>query len=108
MRSLLLQCPLEGFELHSLSQANRKVTQPIPDKCSVCQKSNSIEIRRKVVQCVGKVHSVLYRHLTPNVDWKGLCHLRYLCHGIDSPIEILSIVWLRRIGEHIAKLSLAS
>jgi hypothetical protein len=42
-------------------QGDRKVTQPIPDTCSLCQKINCIEIRKQknnVIWSVGNVHRI--------------------------------------------------
>jgi hypothetical protein len=42
-------------------QSNRKVTQLIPDTCSICQKINYIEIRKQknnVTLSVGNVHRI--------------------------------------------------
>jgi hypothetical protein len=34
-------------EIRGVIQSNRKVNQPIPDKCYICQKINYIEIRKQ-------------------------------------------------------------
>jgi hypothetical protein len=41
-------------------QSDRKVTQPIPDTSSICQKINYIELRKKnnVTSGVGNIHRV--------------------------------------------------
>jgi hypothetical protein len=49
-----------------------------------------------------------YRHLTPKVDWNGLCPARFLCHRNGSPDEILSNCLAQTIRESIPKLILAS
>jgi hypothetical protein len=63
-------------------QGDRKVTKPIPDTCSICQKINYIEMKKNVILSVENVHRV-----------QGLMQPgeEFLCHGNGSPDEILSI-----------------
>jgi hypothetical protein len=70
--------------LHLLTQSDRKVTRPIPDTCSICQKINYIEIRKQkknVILSAGNLHRV------------QRCICRFL--------------WHRIIGKCIPKLILA-
>lgn len=58
---------------------DRKVTEPIPDTHSICQKTNSIEIRKYQVLEMPTAFSYASINSLPQVD------------GIDSADEILSI-----------------
>jgi hypothetical protein len=86
-------------------QGDRKVTQPIPDTCSICHKINYIEIRkqRTMLCCVGNVHRVQRCiHSFPHVWYnpvKSSCvtetfHQKRYCR----------FVWHRKIGKCIPKL----
>jgi hypothetical protein len=94
-------------------QDDRKVTQPIPDTCSICQKIKYIEIRKQknnIILSVGNVHRVqrcmhsLFSSclMQPGED--------FLCHGNGLPDEILSICLTQKNREmylqtHSGKLS---
>jgi hypothetical protein len=75
-------------------QSNRKVTQPIPDTCSICQKINYIDIRKQknnVILSVGNVHRVqrcMHSLVSSCLMQPGE---EFLFHGNGSPDEILSI-----------------
>jgi hypothetical protein len=76
-------------------QDDRKVTQRIPDTCSICQKINYTEIIKKknnVILSIGNVQCRVQRcmHLffSPCLMQPGE---EFLCHGNGSPDEILSI-----------------
>jgi hypothetical protein len=83
-----------SFGFKGLLQGDRKVTQPIPDTCSICQKINYIEIRKQkrmlyLVLEMPTAFSDAYIHSFPHV----LCSLlkSFCSDGNGSPDEILSI-----------------
>jgi hypothetical protein len=75
-------------------QGDRKVAQPIPDTCSVCQKINYIEIRKQrnnVILSVGNVHRVqrcMHSFFSSCLMQPGE---EFLYNRNGSPDEILSI-----------------
>jgi hypothetical protein len=78
---------------HPELQSDRKVTQPIPDTSSICQKMTLKSENKKhcYIKCWKCPPRPDYCNLTPKFDRNGFCPVRFLCHGSGSPDEILSI-----------------
>jgi hypothetical protein len=77
----------------TLIQGERKATQPIPDTCSIFQKINYIEIRKKsnVILSAGNVHRVqrcMHSLFSSSLMQTGK---EFPCQGNGSPDEILSM-----------------
>jgi hypothetical protein len=96
-----------------LLQDDRKVTQHIPDICSICQKITlklEIKLRWKqktILFCVGNVHRVqrcMHSLFSSCLMQPGE---EFLCHGNGSPDEILSICLTQENRELCPKLILA-
>jgi hypothetical protein len=72
-------------------QGDRKVTQPISDKCCICYKQIYIRKKNNVVLSVGNVHRVqrcMHSLFSTCLMQPGE---EFLCHGNCSLEEILSI-----------------
>jgi hypothetical protein len=77
-------------------QGDRKVTQPIPNTCSVCEQINYTAIRKQisVKKSAGNVHRVqrCMHSLFPSCLIQPV--EEFLCLGNDSPDEILLLICL--------------
>jgi hypothetical protein len=74
-------------------QDDRKVTQPIPDTCSICQKINYTNHKTKnnVILNVENVHRVQRRMHSLFSSCLMQPSEEFLCHRNGSPDDILSI-----------------
>jgi hypothetical protein len=75
-------------------QADQTVMQPIPEACSICQKTNYIEIwkkKKKVILSVGNVHCIQRCMHSLFSSYLMQPSEGFLWHGKGSPDEILSI-----------------